>query len=90
MLKPTFKCIIATLVLLLGTDFALAKDYRIEVVLFENLKASPDPGNKSLYIPRRGAALGLSSGDAGAAGFSLVEDEMELEEHADRDRKSVV
>lgn len=69
-------------------SLAAAKDYRIEIVLFENLRDSPVPGNQSLFIPRRGSAMGLNTNVARAEGFLLVDDEMILAEEADQIRNS--
>lgn len=83
---------ISLFTLLLGLTalpgLATAKDYRIEVVMFENVRANPIPGNQLLFIPRRGAAMGLTTNQAQAEGFMLVEDEMILEAEASQIRNS--
>lgn len=76
------------MLLLLFVSVAGAKDYQIEVVMFENLGGRSSSGIPSLYVPRINRAIGLSSEKAQAAGFALVEDGLALTEQAESIKKS--
>lgn len=66
---------------------ASAKDYQIEVVLFENMRPGQAAG-ASLYIPRLGNAIGLTSDKAREMRFQLIEQPEMLIEYAEKIRSS--
>ena len=66
---------------------AAAKDYQIEVVLFENMRPGQAAG-ATLYIPRLGNAIGLTSDTAREMRFELIEQPEMLVEYADKIRGS--
>ena len=63
------------------TGTAQARDYRIEIVLFEHLEHQ-DGGTAQLFYPAITQALGLSSPQAADAGFALISDELTLTDAA--------
>lgn len=79
---------VLTLAAMLPTSAALAKDYIIEVILFENLFASENVSAPTLYAPRLDNAIGLSSNKAAAANFVVVEEDLVLTENAESIKQS--
>ncbi|ASJ75016.1 CsiV family protein [Granulosicoccus antarcticus] len=66
---------------LLMTGIAHARDYQIEVVLFENVDGR-DLTAGGLYFPKLGRSLRLGTEDAVAAGFIPLEQNLSLAENA--------
>jgi len=64
-----------------------AKDYQVEVVLFQNVRVGPSPG-ASLYIPRLGNAIGLKGDKAQEMRFQLIDEPDMLIDYADSIRAS--
>lgn len=83
-----FSLYVLTLLALMPVKAALAKEYDIEIVLFENLFASTSVSTPVLYVPRLERAFGLGSDRAQAASFVTLEDELILTENADSIKKS--
>lgn len=67
--------------LVLGSAPAFAKDYLIEMVLFET-KAGRKLSGNGLYYPKIGDSIRLGSEAALNAGFLTIEDELSLSENA--------
>ncbi len=78
----------ALLCLMLVNTSALALDYTIEVVVFENMRGDKSTGSSKLYFPRAGSAIGLNSDKAAEAGFSLISDNLSLTDAVDKIRAS--
>ena len=81
----TYRCALLVLTLVAATSTpAFAQEYRVEVVLFEHLRAST-PGNGNYWVPSPRSAVLLDSERAVAAGFITDENgERELEDDAAR------
>lgn len=71
-----------TLVSILPANVS-AKDYQVEVVLFENLRVGPSPG-ASLYVPRLGNAIGLNGDKAQEMRFELIDQPDMLLDYVDK------
>jgi len=73
--------------LLLSTSSSFARDYLVEVIVFENTsgKSSSSGG---MYIPKGGRAMTLGGDTAQQAGFEVVSDGLSLSENAESIRKS--
>ncbi len=67
---------------------ALAKDYLIEVVVFEHTGGNESGTAASLYYPKLSSSMGFNSERAVNAGFALVEEGLSLEESAAKIRAS--
>lgn len=76
------------LLLSLPLQAALAKDYMIEIVVFENMKTRSYPGANRLYVPRLHNAIGLKSDKAASMGFAMLDNPVLLEEEAAAIRQS--
>jgi len=76
-----------TLCLLWPAGVLHAKDYRVEIILFEHVNGGADI-NTGLSYPRLRSAIGLSSDAAASNGFTLLEDGYELNEAAAEIRAS--
>lgn len=83
MINPlTYKTALLIALLITGlTGSAHARDYLIEVVLFETL-AGKQSTNGELYYPKLERTLRLDSEDALAAGFQTVSDGLTLSDNA--------
>jgi len=57
---------------------ALARDYQIEIALFEHVQAPDSVLPGELYYPKVTSAIGLNSDDATQAGFELVNEGLTL------------
>ncbi len=80
--------LLMTLLLALATPLtASAKDFQIEVVLFENMRAGP-AASASLYVPRLDDAIGLTSDKAREMRYQLIDQPDMLIEYADRIKSS--
>ena len=79
--------LLAASLLSLGS-IAHAKDYLIEVIVFEHIskKDSAMPG--SLYYPKLASSMGLTSERAQNAGFELVSEGLSMNESAEEINKS--
>jgi hypothetical protein len=75
------KTVFAGLALLLCSASAQARDYLIEVVLFETV-AGKEFGNSGMYLPRIANSLRLNTEAAVAAGFLPVEQNLTLTQNA--------
>lgn len=73
--------------LLPATAVAQARDYQIEVLLFENLRPGSAPG-ATLYVPRLGNAVSLTGDKAAELGFQQIEEPSMLVEHAEQIKSS--
>lgn len=65
-----------------AASIAQARDYVIEVVMFENTTGRT-AANKQLYYPKITDAIGLSSEQAAATGFSIIDSNLSLSESAE-------
>jgi hypothetical protein len=75
--------------ILLGvTGFAHAKEYLIEVVVFEHLQRSGSSTASGLYYPKLRSSMGLKSERAQNAGFELITEGLTLNESADKIKSS--
>ncbi len=68
-------------------SLAQARDYQIEVLLFENLRPGSAPG-ATLYVPRLGNAISLTGDRAAALGFEQIAEPSMLLEHAEQIKAS--
>lgn len=66
---------------------ANAKDYQIEVVLFENLRAGP-AASASLYVPRLGNSIGLTSDKAREMRYQMIDQPEMLIDYANKIKAS--
>jgi len=84
-IKPVQLLLVAALLGL--SNLAHAKDYLIEVIVFEHRNKNDNeiPGN--LYYPKLTSSMGLTSDRAQAAGFELVTEGLTLNESADKIKK---
>lgn len=73
--------------LLFAASTSHAKDYLIEVIVFENVSGKSVSGG-GMYIPKSGQALTLGGDSAKNAGFEIVSDGLSLEENAESIRSS--
>ena len=69
------------LCLMLLTGHAVARDFQIEVVIFETA-AADNLASGSLYYPKLGRTLNLNSEAAEAAGFVRIDEGLSLSENA--------
>lgn len=74
-------------VIMLAPLTASARDFQIEVVLFENLRAGP-AASASLYVPRLDDAIGLTSDKAREMRYQLIDQPEMLIDYADRIKAS--
>lgn len=85
------KAKLSTLLILAAIVFlpltASAKDFQIEVVLFENLRAGP-AASASLYVPRLDDSIGLTSDKAREMRYQLIDQPDMLIDYADRIKAS--
>lgn len=65
----------------LGSSSLFARDYLIELVLFET-KAGRKLSGSGIYYPKIGDSIRLNSEAASAAGFLTIEDDLTLTENA--------
>lgn len=73
------------LILLCLTGTVSARDYRVELILFENRQAAGSVLPGDVYYPPPDEAIGLDSDAARAAGFThLADTALTLQEEADR------
>lgn len=79
--KHTIKATTAALLLLIGTSLVHARDYLIEVVIFETV-AGQDLTAGGLFYPRIENSLRLGSENAIAQGFLPIEQNLKLTENA--------
>ena len=75
-----FICNTLVLILILCgiSSGANARDYQVEVVIFENMKSGDHQDTGSMYFPRTTSAMGLNSDTASSLGFGIVEDGLTL------------
>jgi len=66
---------------------AFAKDYKVEIIMFEHVKGGSDI-QAGLSFPRLRTSMGLTSDKAREAGFTLLDSDYELNEVADSIKKS--
>ena len=84
---------VATVAILLGqiifpaTAQAQAKDYQIEVVLFENLRPGAAAG-ATLHVPRLGNSINVTGDKAAELGYALLEEPTMLIDHVDKIKAS--
>jgi len=71
-----------------GTTHAQQRNYLIEVVVFENLAEGKKNSSGSIYFPRIGSAIGLTSDKASSLGFALLDEAFALEQAATQIRNS--
>lgn len=67
---------------------AQARNYLIEVVVFENMAEAKKASSGSLYYPRINSAIGLTGDKAASLGFALLDDALTLDEAAQKIRAS--
>jgi hypothetical protein len=79
-----FSSWLAGITLLSLSSLVLARDYQIEVALFENVvpQNSILPGD--LYFPKVVSAIGLNSAQAANAGFELVDQDLTLSANVEK------
>jgi len=71
-----------------STAQAQARNYLIEVLVFENMAEAKNASRGALYFPRINSAIGLTSDKAASAGFALIDDALVLDETAKKIRSS--
>ncbi|MBX2836408.1 MAG: peptidoglycan binding protein CsiV [Gammaproteobacteria bacterium] len=69
---------------LLGTSTAVAKDYLVEVVLFEHVTNENSSSVRQLYFPKLPSAIGLNSDAARDAGIQKIESDFTLTDSAEK------
>jgi len=74
-------------VLFSTTAQAQAKDYQIEVVLFENLRPGAAAG-ATLQVPRLGNSINITGDKAAELGFALLDEPTMLIDHVDKIKAS--
>jgi len=67
---------------------AQARNYMIEVVVFENMAEAKKAASGALYYPRINSAVGLTGDKAASLGFALLEDALTLDDAAQKIRAS--
>lgn len=77
----TLLCLLALCVS--SPSFAQAKDYKVEIILFENVNGGSDI-RAGLSFPRMRNIIGLSSPEAESQGFELLDSGYELNEIAEK------
>lgn len=79
-LRLTIPCLLLVTTLL-GSHSVHAKDYLVELVIFET-KAGRKLQSGALYFPNIGESLQLGTDTAASAGFIPIEENLSLSEHA--------
>ena len=85
--KKSGICLLLTLLCFAFSPFVQAKDFQIEVLLFENLRPGSAAG-ATLYVPRLGNSISLSGDKAAELGYQEIEEPTMLAEHAEQIKKS--
>lgn len=67
---------------------AQARNYMIEVVVFENMAEAKKASSGALYYPRINSAVGLTGDKAASLGFALLDDALTLNDAAQKIRAS--
>lgn len=67
---------------------AQARNYLIEVVVFENMAEAKKATSGPLYFPRINSALSLTGDKAASLGFALIDDALTLDDAAQKIRAS--
>lgn len=70
------------------SGIASAKDYLIEVVLFENVSSDDSSSVRQLYYPKISSAVGLNSDAAAAAGIQKIDTGLTLTDSAEKINRS--
>lgn len=87
-IKSTFAKTLLVVFMLSLTGIAQAKDYLIEVVVFEHVQRNSSSSSKGLFYPKLSSSMGLKSERAQNAGFELIEEGLTLTESADKIKSS--
>lgn len=67
---------------------AQARNYLIEVIVFENMEEAQKAASGPLYFPRNNSAIGLNGDKAASLGFALLDEALVLDESAQKIRNS--
>lgn len=73
---------------LLGTTTAIAKDYLVEVVLFEHVTKENNSTVRQMYFPKLPTAIGLNSDAASDAGIEKIDNNLTLTDSAEKLQQS--
>jgi len=87
--KKSGICLLLALLCFAFSPFvqAQAKDFQIEVLLFENLRPGSAAG-ATLYVPRLGNSISLTGDKAAELGYQEIAEPTMLVEHAEQIKKS--